>query len=169
MEIEHLWEMRTLHARYVTKQTRAVYEKLHMRSIWEREHVWLPITCLDIKSEAKHKVVISKKRNICGIWDSPRVRNLKMHESREIACVWYVRNCTCKTVEEQCMSNIWKSEHVLCLRKCICFNSERQTSLPIVIKVIKQGWPTFLRASAQTSYKFRRNHSACPWEFWREE
>ena len=29
----------------------------------------------------------------------------------------------------------------------------------------KQGWQNFLRTSAQTVHKFRRNSFACPWEF----
>jgi len=145
-----------------------IYQKPHMRGIWEREHVWLPITCLDIKFEAMCTAVIFEKRNIRGIWDSPPARIWKCMKAEKLhVCVWYARNCMCKTSEEQRMSNIWISEQVLCLRNCICFSSERQTSLPIVTKVIKQGCPTFLRASSQISYKFRRNLSACPWEFWR--
>jgi len=120
-----------------------ICEKPHMRGILEREHLWLPITCLDIKFEAIHTVVTYEKRIICDIWDSPRVRNLKMYDSREIACVWYVRDCMCKTYDKQLTSNIWKPEHVLCLRNCIWFNSDRQTSLQIVKKVIKPGWPNF--------------------------
>ena len=32
---------------------------------------------------------------------------------------------------------------------------------------LEQGWQTFLRAHAQTDYKFwKKNSLACPWEFW---
>ena len=138
------------HARYLWKGTRVIGDNLLGHKIWGNAYgcyIW------------KTEYLWYLRQSICA--------DLRMYEGREIACVWYVRKCTCETFEKQHMSNNRKSEQVLCLRNCIYFNSERQTSLPIVTKVIKQGCPTFLRARAQISYKFRRNQSAYPWEFWR--
>jgi len=114
------------HARYLRKGTRVIADNLFGHKIWGNAY-----GCYIWKMEYMRYL----RQSTCVY--------LKIYEGREIACVWYARNCMCKTSEEQRMSNIRKSEQVLCLSNCICLSSERQTSLPIVTKVIKQAVQLF--------------------------